>query len=117
MTDKRQKLGAWGEQVAADFLQQEGYDIIERNYRCRLGELDIIALFEDQLIFCEVKTRKKLGDIDPSASVTSAKMKKIRQLAELYLIQHNHDHLQPRFDVITVCLQDGKIVEHFINAF
>ncbi len=117
MRNERQSLGAWGEQIASDFLQQKGYQIIERNYRCQIGELDIVALFQDDIVFCEVKTRKHAKYVHPSASVTLSKIKKIRQLAEFYLIQHNHDHLQPRFDVVTVCCQNGKIVEHFINAF
>ena len=117
MNDKRQRLGVWGEQVATNFLQQKGYEVIERNYRCQFGELDIVALFEEDIIFCEVKTRKYATYIHPSASVTVSKMQKIRQLAEFYLTQHNHHHLQPRFDVITVCLQDGQVLEHFINAF
>ena len=117
MTAERQDIGKWGEEFATQFLAQRGYNIIARNYRCQLGELDIIASLETDLIFCEVKTRKYLGDIDPSASVTISKIKKIRQLAEFYLTQHNYNHLQPRFDVITVCSREKKIVDHFINAF
>ena len=116
-SDNRQKIGAMGEQIACDFLLQKGYQIIDRNYRCQIGELDIIAVFEDDIIFCEVKTRRQGAVIHPSASVTYAKMQKIRKLAEWYLTQHSHHHLQPRFDVVTVCLQNEFIVEHFINAF
>ena len=65
MTKARQQIGAAGEQIACNFLQEQGYRIIERNHRSRLGELDIIAAYGEFLIFCEVKTRKDSNGTHP----------------------------------------------------
>jgi len=110
---------AEGEQIACNFLQEEGYRIIERNHRSRLGELDIIAAFGEFLIFCEVKTRRGSSGSHPSLSVTAKKIGKLRQLGELYLSLKHLTYLQPRFDVIAVQLVDEKPpnIDHFINAF
>ena len=59
MTKQRQQTGAAGEQIACDFLQEQGYRLVERNHRTRLGELDIIAEYEEFLVFCEVKTSQR----------------------------------------------------------
>ena len=65
MTKARQQTGAAGEQIACNFLQEQGYRIIERNHRSRLGELDIIAAYGEFLIFCEVKTRRDRNGTHP----------------------------------------------------
>mgnify|MGYP003958302393 FL=1 len=119
MTKQRQQTGAAGEQIACDFLQELGYRIVERNHRTRLGELDIIAEYEEFLVFCEVKTRKGRGGPHPSLSVTTKKIAKLRQLGEFYLSLMHLTHMQPRFDVIAIQLVDGKPpnIDHFINAF
>lgn len=118
MTMQRQQMGQYGEQVACEFLQQQGYHILERNFRCKLGELDIIAHTTEYLIFCEVKTRAKSSGIHPTASVTAKKIKKLRQLGSFYIQKKRLFHIQPRFDVIAVQLQPNQtpIIEHFINA-
>jgi len=119
VTKARQQTGAAGEQIACNFLQEQGYRIIERNHRSRLGELDIIAAYGEFLIFCEVKTRRGSSGPHPSLSVTAKKIGKLRQLGELYLSRKHLTYLQPRFDVIAVQLVDGKPpnIDHFINAF
>ena len=119
MTKQRIQTGAVGEQIACDFLQESGYRIVERNHRSRLGELDIIAEYEEFIVFCEVKTRRGTGGPHPSLSVTAKKIAKLRQLGELYLSQKHLTYLQPRFDVIAVQLGDGKPpnIDYFINAF
>lgn len=118
MTKERQQTGQYGEQLACEFLQAHGYRILERNFRCKLGELDIIACTTDYLVFCEVKTRSKSSGIHPSASVTAKKIKKLRQLGMLYIEKKGLHHIQPRFDVISVQLQANQppTIEHFINA-
>ena len=100
-------------------LKSQGYRIIERNHRSRLGELDIIAAYSEFLVFCEVKTRRGSSGMHPSLSVTVKKIGKLRQLGELYLSRKHLTYLQPRFDVIAVQLVDGKPpnIDHFINAF
>ncbi len=77
MTKQRIQTGAVGEQIACDFLQESGYRIVERNHRSRLGELDIIAEYEEFIVFCEVKTRRGTGGPHPSLSVTAKKNCKV----------------------------------------
>ena len=114
----RSELGRKGEAIAARFLEGLGYRIRERNYRCTVGEIDLVATTESYLIFVEVKTRSAGQKIHPSLSVTRGKQVKVRQVGEHYCAQHLQVPLQPRFDVITVEVGDGiEKVEHFINAF
>jgi len=118
VTVARQKLGARGEDLATVFLKKQKYQILQRNFRCKIGEIDIIAINQEDLVFCEVKTRK-LGGAHPSLSVTSAKMRKLRKLGLFYIERCSLHHLQPRFDVISIQLplRGEPILEHFINAF
>ncbi|MBF0289522.1 MAG: YraN family protein [SAR324 cluster bacterium] len=118
MTKSRQHTGQLGEQLASELLEQKGHRILERNFRCRLGEIDIITQIEEYLVFCEVKTRTGKNSIHPTASITAKKIKKLRQLGLLYIQQKQYYHLQPRFDVIAVQLtrNGSPMVEHFINA-
>ena len=119
MTKARHQTGAAGEQIACNFLQEQGYRILERNHRSRIGELDIIAAYREFLVFCEVKTRRGSSGPHPSLSVTAKKIGKLRHLSELYLSRKHLTYLQPRFDVIAVQLVDEKPpnIDHFINAF
>ena len=119
MTKARLQTGAAGEQIACNFLQEQGYRIIEQNHRSGLGELDIIASYREFLIFCEVKTRRDNSRSHPSLSVTAKKIGKLRQLGELYLSRKHLTCLQPGFDLIAVQLADGKPpnIDHFIHAF
>ena len=118
VTKARQSLGASGEQAADEHLAQQGLIVLERNFRCRLGEIDIIARDGEHLVFCEVKTRRE-GGLHPFLSVTQRKQRKLRQLGVYYLSRHRLEHLQTRFDVIAVYqAQDGTFaIEHLPNAF
>lgn len=118
MTKARQSLGAAGEQAACEHLAQQGLTVLERNFRCRLGEIDIIARDGEHLVFCEVKTRRE-GGPHPFLSVTQRKQRKLRQLGAYYLSRHHLEHLQPRFDAIAVHqAPDGTFaIEHLPNAF
>ncbi len=119
MTKERQHTGRTGEQIAFDFLKEQGYSIIERNHRSRLGKIDIVAEHREYLVFCEVKTRRSRAGLHPSLSETVKKIKKLRMLGEHYLSQKHFMHLQPRFDVIAVQLA-GKTppyIDNFVNAF
>lgn len=113
-------LGKSGEDLAVRYLRRKKYRIIERNFRSRLGEIDIIACHDKTLVFCEVKTRTNKAYGHPFESVTAHKQKKIRQVAEVYLatskaLQRFHS---VRFDVISV-LSEGPSVDvvHIENAF
>lgn len=118
MLAPHQELGNQGEDLARVFLSDLGYQILECNYRCKIGEIDIIAKHEEYLVFVEVKTRKGRGYIHPTASITMKKSKKLRQLGLFYIRQKKCFYLQPRFDVISILFpkDDSPIVEHFINA-
>ncbi|MBF0240078.1 MAG: YraN family protein [SAR324 cluster bacterium] len=103
--------------MAVMHLEQKHYQIIETNFRCVLGEIDIIAAHEEYLIFCEVKTRSG-REIHPSLSVTRKKQTKLHQLGLYFINQRKLFQLQPRFDVISVQYSgNSPVIEHFINAF
>ena len=98
---KRKEIGIWGEQQAADYLGQKGYEILERGYRTRYGEIDLIAADTRFVAFVEVKTRKDDSFSQARAFVDFRKMEKIRQTAALWLAE-SEIMLQPRFDVIEI---------------
>ena len=113
--------GAWGEAVAAEYLRKKRYDIIGANYRCRFGELDIIAKKRELVIFVEVKLRKSAAYGRAGEFVDWRKQDKLRTTAELYLAE-NPTALQPRFDVVEVEAPRGTdtknpVVRHVENAF
>jgi putative endonuclease len=122
-TDTRQRLGRLGEQLATDHLSRRGFQIVERNYRTRWGELDIIAYDGHTLAFCEVKTRRVRDDHPgPLEAVRGIKRSRIRKMAGRWLIERTErpyaDEL--RFDAIGVTLdRSGKLVsiEHLEGAF
>jgi putative endonuclease len=101
------KLGERGEKIAVDFLQKQGYRIIKKNYRTRLGEIDLIARDGDTLVFIEVKTRESLEYGNPYESVNNLKKRKIGNVALLYL--KGLKKIPPcRFDVVSISYEDGK---------
>lgn len=93
--------GAIGEVIAARFLRDKKYTILAANYRCRLGEIDIIAADRSYIAFVEVKTRRADALYTPREAVTAAKQRRILQTAAMYL-SRNPIERQPRFDVIEV---------------
>lgn len=113
-------LGRQGENFAALHLRRKKYRIIERNYRTKLGEIDIIASIGKTLVFCEVKTRLSQKYGHPLESITPQKQRTIKKVAELYLASQSNlkQYDSIRFDVITL-LQDGNSqkLEHIESAF
>jgi putative endonuclease len=104
MTHTRQQLGAEGESLACAELERLGYRIIERNYRSRFGELDIVCADGDTVVFVEVKT-KTSGDFgDPVEEVTSQKQRQICSMGEEYAMFRCPPDTQCRFDVVAVDL-------------
>lgn len=100
--DKRKEWGNWGEQVVAEDIRRQGGTILERQYRCRWGEIDLIARTADGILcFVEVKTRSTRAIAPPRASVTPAKQRKLRDAASWYLAQRELD-CPCRFDVAEV---------------
>jgi putative endonuclease len=119
MTVQRLSLGRAGEDRAARFLTDMGCVIVDRNYRCNLGEIDIVARDGPVLVFVEVKTRTGSGFGTALESVVYKKQQKVRQVAKYYL-QYGEYHGGPvRFDVIALTLGPGSAVEieHVKNAF
>ncbi len=113
-------LGALGEKEAARFLRRRGYRIVEKNFRCRFGEIDVIARKGDVLVFAEVKLRRDDSFAAAREFVTRAKQQRILAAAQLYLSQLGED-LQPRFDVIEIYAPAGEKgplrIELIENAF
>lgn len=111
-------LGSQGEQAAVEYLQQNGYTILARNYHTRGGEIDIICANDRFLVFVEVKTRSSSRFGTPAEAVTWQKQQKIIRTAQIWLMQHPCA-LQPRFDVAEVyAMRNGKLCVHLLeNAF
>lgn len=112
------KTGKEGEKLAAAYLKKNGYRIIETNFRCAIGEIDIIAREKDELVFLEVKTRtsEKLGF--PEQAVATKKQKKMSQLALWYIQNKNIKDTASRFDVLAITmLPEGNEINLIKNAF
>lgn len=106
---KRKELGAIGEKLAKNFLKKKGYRIRETNFRCREGEIDIIAEQKDYLVFVEVRTRTTSGFGRPEESVTFAKKEKLIASALAYLDSHQNLPENWRIDFVAIELdQKGK---------
>ena len=110
----RQRLGQAGEDAAARHLAQQGMQVIARNWRCRYGEIDIIARDGSVLAFCEVKPRRGTGFGVPLAAITPAKLARIRRLASLWLIEADGHRGPIRLDAIGLLQHpDGHFdIEH-----
>lgn len=104
---RRRALGAAGEQAAADAYVRAGYTVLDRNWRCRDGELDLVVARDGQVVFCEVKTRSSAAFGPPAAAVTHDKQRRIRHLAMRWLDEHERHRGDIRFDVAAV--QDGSV--------
>ena len=115
---QRKSLGQRGEDLAASFMERQGYTIVCRNYRCRSGEIDIIARKKKLLCFIEVKTRRTGQFGPPQEAVTPAKQYKIGRVAQDFLQRHRLENWPARFDVIAVDFSSGDgIIECIENAF
>ena len=111
MGTDRAALGRRGEWRAVRHLESLGYEIIERNYRCRHGEIDIVAREAGDLVFVEVKTRRSKSFGCPSESVDSRKQRKLISSGRQYLIERDLGEIDCRFDVAEVYFLDGQPVK------
>ena len=114
MTTK--EIGDFGEKAAEDYLVEMDYLILERNYRLKFGEIDIIAAKDGGLVFVEVKSRSNINYGYPSEAVNYKKKQKITNVAKYYILNNCLDNISIRFDVIEVYLKSKKI-NHIVNAF
>ena len=118
MTREKQTKGARGEECAAGFLRVQGYRILERNYRCPLGEVDIIARDGNTVVFVEVKTRTSERFGTPQAAIGPQKQKRMTAIALYYLKGQGWLGKPARFDVAAVSLHEGReTVTLYRNAF
>jgi len=119
LTMTRRDLGKFGEDTASAFLRSKGFTIVERNFRQRVGELDIVARQGDDLVFVEVRTTSSDRYGLPQESITPAKVKKLRQLAQSYLLSRSVSSEQNiRFDVVAILRVNGQVdINHIENAF
>jgi putative endonuclease len=115
---RRIRMGKLGEDLAVAYLQKAGYRILAQNYRCLYGEVDIIALDGDFIVFIEVKSRKSEGFGQPQEAVGLEKQKKLSMISLHYLQQKRLENRNARFDVMAVkLLPDGTRIELIRNAF
>lgn len=102
MTQERRSLGQRGEELAVSKLKELKYRILERNYRCALGEIDIIAQEKEVLVFIEVKTRKSQNFGHPADALHASKQRKLSKVAMTYLNHKKLSDIPARFDVVVV---------------
>ncbi len=117
--DHRKILGEKGEKIAEKFLKKNGFKIIEKNYKNKYGEIDIIAMDGDYLVFVEVKTKSCADFSEPETWVDFKKQNQLIKLANFYLSEKDITDVNCRFDVIGITLgKDNKEkIVHIENAF
>lgn len=111
--------GLRGEDLAAQYLQEQGLVVLSKNWRCREGELDLVATDRRKLIVCEVKTRTSTNYGHPAEAVTAEKANRIRRLSRHWRTAHNVRWCQERFDIIAITWPPGDLprLQHFKAAF
>ena len=119
MLSFRQLLGQQGESSAAHFLKSKGYEIIEKNYRCTYGEIDLIVRDNEIIVFVEVKTRSSKAFGGPAAAVNYRKQNQISKVAQHFLVDKKLGDVDARFDVVSIVAKNGKPlqIEHLTDAF
>ena len=107
-------LGQAGEDLAVRYLLDRGMQVVERNWRCEHGEVDVVAVDGDHLVICEVKTRRSLAFGEPVEAVTRAKAARLRRLAAAYVRSHESGSARVRIDVLGILFRAGEppLVRH-----
>lgn len=113
------KLGPRGEQMAADYLTQRGYRVVARNYRCPVGEIDLVAIDDDTVVFVEVKTRSSDEAADPEIAVHPEKRRRLTRAGKHFVARHRLHEKPCRFDVVAIVDRGtgSPQIEHFEDAF
>jgi putative endonuclease len=116
--DPRRALGRYGEQLAARYLTDCGLEVIDRNWRCEHGEIDLVARDGDCVVFCEVKTRRTERFGAPVEAVHAAKAARLRRLASAWLLAHDERAVRVRIDVVGVLRPRGgpALVRHVVGV-
>jgi putative endonuclease len=115
--DPRRALGATGEDLASAWYAERGYHVLDRNWRCRDGEIDLVVATSSVVVFCEVKTRRSAAFGAPFEAVTVTKQRRLRVLAAQWLVEHPQRGKDLRFDVASVYApRDGQPRVEVIQA-
>ena len=112
------RVGKRGEDIASEYLIARGYEVIDRNWRCSAGEIDIVARQGQSLVFVEVKARSSLSAGHPFEAITAAKLARLRSLAGLWCAAQSHAFASVRIDAIAVLMHEGQpaTVEHLTGV-
>ena len=112
-------IGRYGERIAVRCLVDAGHQIIETNWRCARGEIDIVARIDSTVVFCEVKTRTSVSFGDPAEAVNAVKLRRLRALGLQWLADHPGHWDEIRFDVVSVLYRNNgpARVRHLRGAF
>ena len=114
----RKEKGKLSEELAAEFLKQRGFQVVVQNFRCPLGEIDLVARDGKTLVFVEVKSRFTMGYGSPEELVSRPKQRRLTRLARWYLRQHRLENQPARFDVVAISWQDARPeIKWITNAF
>jgi putative endonuclease len=118
VNNAKQVLGKEGERIAEQYLKEKGYKLVERNYRCAAGEVDLIVLDRRVIVFVEVKTRTGHGFGTPLEAIQPRKQRKMMQAAQFFLSQKKLHQRDARFDVVGISWPGREpVIEHVENAF
>lgn len=113
-----QTLGKYGEDRAAEYLLDRGYQIIDRNWRCSVGEIDLVAKENDRFVFVEVKTRNGGGFGHPFEAITEQKVQRMRRLVAAWCESKGAAGAKVRLDAIAVLVRGGRVaIEHLKQVF
>lgn len=112
-----EQIGKWGENLACKYLENNQYKVIERNFACRQGEIDIIAkdIEKQELVFIEVKTRSNFKYGNPIEAVNKQKQKHIKRVAKYYIYKKHRNRVAVRIDVIEIYIQSKNYKIHHIK--
>jgi putative endonuclease len=113
MPNQRSNLGPKGEKLAKQFLKAKRYRFITQNFRCKIGEIDLVFQDADQLVFVEVKTRSSNAFGHPEVAVSASKIRKISRIGEYFMQTHSRLPQFVRIDVIAI---EGEQINHFQNV-
>ncbi|MFM5952484.1 MAG: YraN family protein [Micrococcales bacterium] len=116
--NRRHVLGLYGEKLAGNYLQSLGYEVLERNWRCPLGEIDLIARDDTKYVFVEVKTRNGAGFGHPLEAITEVKLSRLRRLVSEWCRSRQLSGIDVRIDAVSVLIDSGRVqLEHLKQVF
>lgn len=114
---KKDELGRWGEKLAAEHLAARGYEVVDRNWRCTQGEIDVVARHQDMLVIVEVKTRSSIAFGHPFEAVTPAKLARLHRLGFAWCAAHPGWHGRLRIDVVSVVGRPDFLTDPVLNVY